>query len=159
MANKSSGCGTALFIFLALFGISALFSNTDESSISDAPSSITPSNLNYENSEETTPYYEQIVSCDFGICGTKELTRNQCSTYVCCQVGSSYSIAVSQSSCTSQQQAYIESIKPPPTYSPPSYNTTKTTCCKVCSKGKACGDSCISRSYTCHQPPGCACDG
>jgi hypothetical protein len=33
------------------------------------------------------------------------------------------------------------------------------TCCKTCSKGKACGDSCISRSYTCHKGPGCACDG
>lgn len=32
------------------------------------------------------------------------------------------------------------------------------SCCKVCSKGKACGDSCISRSYTCHRAPGCACD-
>ncbi|KKO07645.1 hypothetical protein LCGC14_0056010 [marine sediment metagenome] len=32
-------------------------------------------------------------------------------------------------------------------------------CCKTCSKGKACGDSCISRSYTCHRPRGCACDG
>jgi hypothetical protein len=32
------------------------------------------------------------------------------------------------------------------------------TCCKHCSKGKACGDSCISRSYTCHKAPGCACD-
>lgn len=32
-------------------------------------------------------------------------------------------------------------------------------CCKVCSKGKACGDSCIARSKECHQPPGCACDG
>lgn len=32
-------------------------------------------------------------------------------------------------------------------------------CCKVCSKGKACGNGCISRNYTCHQPPGCACDG
>lgn len=31
-------------------------------------------------------------------------------------------------------------------------------CCKYCSKGKACGDSCISRSYTCHKGPGCACD-
>ncbi len=31
-------------------------------------------------------------------------------------------------------------------------------CCKICSKGKACGNSCISRSYTCHKPPGCACD-
>jgi hypothetical protein len=32
-------------------------------------------------------------------------------------------------------------------------------CCKICTTGKACGDSCISRNYTCHQPPGCACDG
>jgi hypothetical protein len=32
-------------------------------------------------------------------------------------------------------------------------------CCKVCRKGKACGDSCISRAYECHKGPGCACDG
>nr|WP_317893691.1 hypothetical protein [uncultured Sphingomonas sp.] len=32
-------------------------------------------------------------------------------------------------------------------------------CCKVCSKGKACGNSCIARNKTCHQPRGCACDG
>ncbi len=32
-------------------------------------------------------------------------------------------------------------------------------CCKICRKGKACGNSCIKRSYTCRQPPGCACDG
>jgi hypothetical protein len=32
-------------------------------------------------------------------------------------------------------------------------------CCKVCIKGKACGNSCISRSYTCRKGPGCACDG
>lgn len=31
-------------------------------------------------------------------------------------------------------------------------------CCKRCSKGKACGDSCISRSKTCHKGQGCACD-
>lgn len=31
-------------------------------------------------------------------------------------------------------------------------------CCKHCTKGKACGDSCISVSYTCHKGPGCACD-
>ncbi|MBK1634395.1 hypothetical protein [Rhodovulum adriaticum] len=35
----------------------------------------------------------------------------------------------------------------------------KAACCKVCRKGKACGDTCISRSYTCRKPPGCACDG
>lgn len=32
------------------------------------------------------------------------------------------------------------------------------TCCKYCSIGKACGDSCISREFMCHQPAGCACD-
>ena len=32
-------------------------------------------------------------------------------------------------------------------------------CCKVCRKGKACGNSCIARGKQCHQPAGCACDG
>lgn len=32
-------------------------------------------------------------------------------------------------------------------------------CCRVCRTGKACGNSCISRSYTCHQGAGCACNG
>ena len=32
-------------------------------------------------------------------------------------------------------------------------------CCRVCKKGKACGNSCIARSKTCHQLSGCACDG
>ena len=31
-------------------------------------------------------------------------------------------------------------------------------CCKICRKGKACGNSCIARWKTCHKPPGCACD-
>lgn len=31
-------------------------------------------------------------------------------------------------------------------------------CCKICTRGKACGNGCINASYTCHQPPGCACD-
>ncbi|MCW3836690.1 hypothetical protein ACFQ1E_12570 [Sphingomonas canadensis] len=32
-------------------------------------------------------------------------------------------------------------------------------CCKVCTKGKACGNTCIARHLNCHQPPGCACNG
>jgi hypothetical protein len=31
-------------------------------------------------------------------------------------------------------------------------------CCKICRKGKACGDSCISRDKDCNKPPGCACN-
>jgi hypothetical protein len=33
------------------------------------------------------------------------------------------------------------------------------TCCRICTIGKACGNSCIAAYLTCHQPPGCACDG
>jgi hypothetical protein len=36
--------------------------------------------------------------------------------------------------------------------------TPAAACCKVCDKGKACGDSCISRQYECHKGKGCACD-
>ena len=43
--------------------------------------------------------------------------------------------------------------------SPPS-NPPATTrnCCRYCRKGKACGNSCINRSYTCHRGQGCACN-
>ena len=30
-------------------------------------------------------------------------------------------------------------------------------CCKICTTGKPCGDSCIANGKQCHQPPGCAC--
>lgn len=30
-------------------------------------------------------------------------------------------------------------------------------CCRTCTSGKPCGDSCISFELTCNQPPGCAC--
>lgn len=43
--------------------------------------------------------------------------------------------------------------------SPPPQQQTQRTCCRVCSAGKACGNSCISRSKTCHQGVGCACQG
>ncbi len=36
--------------------------------------------------------------------------------------------------------------------------TVPAVCCKTCRKGKACGNSCISRAKTCRKPPGCACD-
>lgn len=35
----------------------------------------------------------------------------------------------------------------------------RSRCCRVCGKGKACGDSCIQASLTCHKGRGCACDG
>ena len=41
-------------------------------------------------------------------------------------------------------------------------NKTEATadeCCKICRKGKACGDSCINKKLKCHKAPGCACDG
>lgn len=32
------------------------------------------------------------------------------------------------------------------------------SCCRVCTIGKACGNSCINVNFQCHQPPGCACN-
>lgn len=32
-------------------------------------------------------------------------------------------------------------------------------CCKVCTKGKACGNTCIARDKKCHKGAGCACNG
>jgi len=55
-----------------------------------------------------------------------------------------------------------EIIPTPTTY--PSWMTASprpqsSGCCKICRKGKACGNSCISVNYTCHKGPGCACNG
>jgi len=46
--------------------------------------------------------------------------------------------------------------QPGPVLGPPGMGAKN--CCKVCTIGKACGDTCISREYTCHVGPGCACD-
>ena len=32
-------------------------------------------------------------------------------------------------------------------------------CCRICRRGKACGNSCIARNRTCRVGPGCACNG
>jgi hypothetical protein len=32
-------------------------------------------------------------------------------------------------------------------------------CCRVCTTGKACGDSCIAAGNECQVGSGCACDG
>jgi hypothetical protein len=48
------------------------------------------------------------------------------------------------------------------TFQPGPVATTVPTggsCCKVCTTGKACGDTCISASDTCHVGSGCACNG
>jgi len=31
-------------------------------------------------------------------------------------------------------------------------------CCRICKKGKACGDSCIAKDATCKKGKGCACN-
>lgn len=41
----------------------------------------------------------------------------------------------------------------------PTPRPTARSCCRVCTTGKACGDSCISRSNNCSRPRGCACNG
>lgn len=60
--------------------------------------------------------------------------------------------------CTDSSQSTYSSY---PNYNSATESSTTPVndgCCKHCTTGQACGDSCISRSYTCHKPPGCACD-
>jgi endonuclease YncB( thermonuclease family) len=40
----------------------------------------------------------------------------------------------------------------------PSACRSREECCRVCSNGVACGDSCISEEGSCRQESGCACD-
>jgi hypothetical protein len=47
-------------------------------------------------------------------------------------------------------------VAPPPTSA--ATCTPRSSCCRVCGKGKACGNSCISRKLVCHKGHGCACD-
>ena len=48
----------------------------------------------------------------------------------------------------------------PPTATPvPDPPRNAGACCRTCTTGKACGDSCISRSLTCRVGAGCACNG
>ncbi len=44
-----------------------------------------------------------------------------------------------------------------PTFEPESASEPARSCCKVCTTGCPCGDSCISCSKTCRKGPGCAC--
>ena len=36
---------------------------------------------------------------------------------------------------------------------------TPKQCCRVCKKGKPCGNGCISQERKCTKEPGCACNG
>jgi hypothetical protein len=49
---------------------------------------------------------------------------------------------------------------PQPTATPipqPTFTPSADLCCKHCTNSLPCGNSCISFSFICHQPPGCAC--
>lgn len=47
---------------------------------------------------------------------------------------------------------------PAPRWTPTSPAPARN-CCRICTTGKACGDSCIARNRTCRRGPGCACNG
>lgn len=47
---------------------------------------------------------------------------------------------------------------PPVAPAPPRPPPQTRSCCRYCTTGKACGDSCISRTRNCNQGAGCACN-
>jgi hypothetical protein len=73
------------------------------------------------------------------------------------KVYNSLSAAIIPTSQIDKPQVTSTSVKLQPTSV--SIPTKSKICCKVCSAGKPCGDSCISKNYNCTKPPGCACQG
>jgi hypothetical protein len=67
-------------------------------------------------------------------------------------------LATATASLGNDMQPAWNSASAPEFTSDPSEAIPKA-CCKICSNGKACGNSCIAKNKDCHQPPGCACDG
>ena len=65
-------------------------------------------------------------------------------------------LASSPSATAAAKPVSTATVAPKP--APVATATLGRYCCKYCSKGKACGDTCISRSYTCRKGPGCACN-
>lgn len=58
-------------------------------------------------------------------------------------------------SATADEQRAAPAVSP--TFTPEPASAPARSCCKVCTKGCPCGDSCISCSKTCRKGPGCAC--
>ena len=56
-----------------------------------------------------------------------------------------------------QLPTVLSDLLPPPAANKSLVPTPVQGCCKVCSKGKPCGDTCIARNKTCRVGPGCAC--
>lgn len=49
----------------------------------------------------------------------------------------------------------LSDLFPAPEQKQPAFSQVQAAaCCKICRKGKACGDSCISRDKTCRKGPG-----
>ena len=65
-------------------------------------------------------------------------------------------------SCNLDNQVKVEAAVPlfnsPQPFSAADTCVPASQCCKICSKGKACGNTCIRRDYTCHVGRGCACN-
>jgi hypothetical protein len=73
------------------------------------------------------------------------------------------SAALSESPSTASPADFTQNLAASPPRNPFELRATQQTtatlgyCCKVCSKGKPCGDTCIAQNKICHVGPGCAC--
>lgn len=94
----------------------------------------------------------KVVKSECSACNTVVVTKSNSD---CTEYKETITSGTCSNLCPVVAPAPVPAEKP----NPPVEQEVKTTCCKICTKGKACGDSCISKSYTCHKGPGCACDG
>ncbi|MGI9038087.1 MAG: SH3 domain-containing protein [Gemmatimonadota bacterium] len=94
----------------------------------------------------TLPRAAKVVvsSCDAGWCRVRYTAEAQAAARAVERTGYA-------------AEAYL--VRDRPTLSIQPAPVRSRSCCKVCRTGKACGNSCISRSYTCRKGAGCACNG
>ncbi|MCY0989318.1 hypothetical protein OV203_19420 [Nannocystis sp. ILAH1] len=67
------------------------------------------------------------------------------------------SSTVESRSTTTETHIRVEQPTPPASEPTPDASPA-SSCCRMCHKGKACGNTCIARDKVCQTPPGCACD-
>ena len=115
----------------------AVSSSANRSKESRDPSEWLPTNTNYQNTYASN---WAILKVKWGLTADEEEIASLKSI-----LGSSATLPLQaeEAECTGSVD---ESI------------TDNESCCKWCSTGKACGDTCISKSNTCTKPKGCACN-
>lgn len=121
----------------------------DDQSVNTGSTVFLDGSSSYDPNNDQITFLWSFVSRPLGNSAVLYSTTSSAPYFVANTTGNyTVSLAVSDSELSSSDTVTITatSVIPPP-----------QICCKHCTTGKPCGDTCISKSYTCHVSGGCAC--